>query len=185
MDEQLPQPEQQVQAGEPTTSPSQQEEYLVAQWTEAEHTSSPFAPHIRLRLIMGAITLCVSFIGLGIWLGQLNFYFAAVVVLAGLAAVFQQNKHGETPLEVVVTTARVQIGKRIVALNNLTGFWLQDDSDLLVIYFESKRPSVVPISCFYRSNDREEVRTTLLQVLPELEPRNKHFTDRFSNYFKF
>jgi len=179
-EEPTPQPETKT-----VQTPVEQEEFLVAEWTEAPHQSDPFSPQIRLRIIAGALVLTATFILLGIWLKQLNFYFAAAVVLAALAAVFQQNKHGEPQLEVIITTARVQIGKKIISLSDLTGFWVATDRDSLVLYFESKRPSVIPISCFYSSNNLEEARENLLQVLPELEPRAKHYTDRFSDYFKF
>lgn len=163
----------------------EQEEYLVANWTEAAHKRNPFSPGIRAKLIAGSFVLVALFIFLGIWLGQFNFYFAAVVVVTGLAAIFQQNKHGDPQLEIVVTTERLQIGKRIIPLTEITGFWLKEDGKNLVLYFESKKANVIPISCFYSSSNPEEIRSQLIQVLPELEPKKEHYTEKFSDYFKF
>ncbi|CAN5135916.1 hypothetical protein BH11PAT4_BH11PAT4_1800 [soil metagenome] len=163
---------------------AQPTEQLLSQWKEPEQAHTQFSGRVRLSLLLGGGTLSVLVIALGYWLDEFNFYIAAAVILMGLAAMFAQNRRPIQLKTVTVTNLRIGVDEREFSLPDLAGFWLQQESEGLVIMLEHKKPALIPVSFFFPEQNRELAQKTMLQVLPELEPRASHFTDKFSNYFR-
>lgn len=160
------------------------EEQLVAQWQEPEQAHSQFSPRVSFLLIAGGLILSIAISALGYWLQESSYYVASGVVVMGVVAMIAQNKRPAHLKVITLTNQRLGIDEQAHLLSDLAGFWLQQEPEGLVIFVEHKKPALIPVSFFFASNEREVAQKTLLQVLPELEPRASHFTDRFSNYFR-
>jgi hypothetical protein len=163
---------------------AQPTEQLLSQWQEPELAHNQFSSRVRLSLLLGGGLLSVMVVGLGYWLDEFSFYVAAAVVLMGVAAMFAQNRRPVHLKTVTVTNLRIGVDEREFLLPDLAGFWLLEESEGLVIMLEHKKPALIPASFFFPEQNRDLAQKTMLQVLPELEPRASHFTDKFSNYFR-
>jgi hypothetical protein len=163
---------------------AQPTEELLSQWQEPEQAHTQFSSRVRLTLLLGGSVLSILVIALGYWLDEFSFYVAAAVVLMGVAAMFAQNKRPIHLKTVTVTNLRIGVDEREFLLPDLAGFWLQQESEGLVIMLEHKKPALIPVSFFFPEQNRDLAQKTMLQVLPELEPRATHFTDKFSDYFR-
>lgn len=160
------------------------EEQLVAQWQEPEQAHSQFSARVSFLLILGGIGLSIAVSALGYWLKEVSFYVASGVVVMGVVAMIVQNKRPAQLKTITITNQRLGIDERELSLSELAGFWLQQEAEGLVVTVEHKKPALIPVTFFFANSDREAAQKTLLQVLPELEPRASHFTDRFSSYFR-
>lgn len=163
---------------------TQVEEQLLTQWVEPEQAHSQFSARLKFSLVAGGLLLSTLIVAAGYWLKEFSFYVAAAVVLMGVAAMFAQNKRPIHLKTITITNQRIGVDDREIFLADLAGFWLQQEVEGLVVTLEHKKSALIPVSFFFANESTETAKQTLLQVLPELEPRAAHFTDRFSNYFR-
>lgn len=160
------------------------EERLVTQWTEPQHQSSSLDARQRLQIIGGSLVLFALALGMGIWQHAYNYYLAAAGIVCASVAVLTQGMHKHSGRQISVTSTRFMIGDTVYPIADLAGFWLRQDDGVLVISLEYKKPSLVPPTCFFPTLDEQEVRSVLTGVMPELEPREEHFSEGIGRYFK-
>ncbi len=161
-------------------------EEAVASWQEPPAVIVVLPPQVRRKLILGAAAATVILLGLALWMRSINLFLAAVVIVVGVFSVLKRQKQPEEQLDVQLTTRAVSIGKRVYPLEDLAGFWLQQDEDdgALVVTIEHKKPMLIPPTFSYANTDEEDARQTLTAILPELEPRRTQFLDKYSRYFR-
>lgn len=162
----------------------QVEEQILTQWVEPEQAHNQFSARLKFTLVAGGVVLSSLIAGAGYWLHEFSFYVAAAVVLMGVAAMFSQNKRPIHLKTITITNQRIAIDAREIPLTDLAGFWLQQEVEGLVVMLEYKKSTLIPVSFFFATESIEAAKRTLLPILPELEPRASHFTDRFSSYFR-
>lgn len=178
--------EQQALDAEPAPSvATNPQEYLLAKWQENVQVKSAYLPRERLTIYTTAAVLVAVFLILAFWVKTWNFGLAGLVVIASVFALLAQNKHLPKARLVQLTNQRLLLDNQTYLLSDLAGFWFDYVDDQLVIVLEHRKPLMVPKSCFYQSNQEEEARKLLTQVLPEVEPRSLQLADKFGRYFRF
>jgi len=160
-------------------------ETLIAQWEEPPLHAMPLSKSMQFLMYAGGGVLAVAFVALAYWGKQFSFYLAAVGSLVGAAALANQNKREEVVQEVVITNERLLVGASSYPLAELSGFWLEHDSNRLMINVEKKKRTLLPISFAFRSESHEDAQAVLTQVLPELEAPQSPFANSINKYFRF
>lgn len=161
------------------------DEQLYAEWQEHTPDQHILTPSQRFLLLGGGLILMGVLGTMGFFLANWNFYFAAVVVLLSVVAIFVQNRRGIQARTIRLTSDRIMVDDRSYALVDLAGFWWEQDQERLLVTVEHKKPKLLPVSFFFASANPEEAQTALTKVLPEIEPRSPHFTDQFGRFFRF
>lgn len=157
-----------------------QPETVVAQWQESQPQGRLASPHFILLSLVGVVVLTILLIIGGIYAKDSIYYLgAAAAVALGLMLVTQNRALNQTR-NITLTTMRLVIGKNSTPLATLAGFWLEKVDDHCVINIEATKPRPFPISILYPSPSLEEVRTLLLPVLNEVEPREPTWADSLS-----
>lgn len=165
------------------STPAPAEEALVAEWQEpalTEDTRTFFSPPIVYGV---GGTIAVFLIAIGFWQKDWTFYLAAFTSLAASFMIVVQRKP-HPPLEIVLSTQRLQVGKKIFSLVELAGFWLEKTDAGIMINVEPAKRSLFPISFLAPTDSEGDVKEVLLQVLAEVEPREKNTTEGLNKYFR-
>ena len=158
-------------------------EVMVAQWQEQVPVTQSLSPQNQLLFLIGGIVLIVLFVLLGYFMKEWTLYFAAPVGALALITMKVQHHREEVPRVITITNQRIIVGEQNYGYTELSGFWLEPTGSTVVITLEYKRPSIVPVTLFFKDTDEQLTRQTLLQVLPELEARKSHFTDQIANKY--
>jgi hypothetical protein len=158
------------------------EETILSQWQEPEITSSSTVA-TSLPVVGGVTLFAIGIlIGLAIWQKDFTFYLAAAVALVAGLTVILQKRRPDVSLPVSLTTTRIIVGTKDYPLSDLAGFWLEESPGALVVNLEPKRSALVPITFLFDTLSEQEARQALLQVLPELEAREKTLSDTLNRY---
>jgi len=144
-------------------------------------TRPPRAP--RVLVLVAFVVLAALLTFLGFWLHDFTYYLAAVTIVAATVAVISQRRRPAAGREVTLTTQNLMVGRRSYPLSDLAGFWLEAAGEVTAVNVEPSKASVLPINFLY-PDDIHEARTTMLEVLPELEARHKAAGDRLSRYIR-
>ena len=163
---------------------AQSPEELIAQWEESSREVEPLDPTTRLLVIGAGPVIAIIFTLMGIFLHRSIYYLAAVATVAAIAAVIAQTRQAAPSLTISLTNTRLIVGKKSHLLTELSGFWMQKDAGHLMIHVEMTKPTIVPITFAYSSNDMDAARETLTQVLPEVEARIQQIGDSVNRYFR-
>jgi len=167
---------------EPTPQSAAADERLLGEWQEPAAAASSGGPGMGL-VIGGSVLAVAALIAMGYFLKDSTYYFGAVAAVAFALAIGVQRRGGGQPRGITLSTAHIQIGKKDYVLADMAGFWLKTDAGQTVINLEPKKVSAFPLS-FLHTASESEARAVMLNVLPELEPRQDDITDRVSRYFK-
>jgi hypothetical protein len=133
---------------------------------------------------VGSILLTTLSITLAYWLNESSFYIAGAVILVAVIALLVQSKRSTPLKQITITNLRIGINESEISLSELAGFWLENTGDGLVINLENKQPTFLPVSFFFANQETETAKKVMIQILPELEPRSSHFTDKLTQYFR-
>lgn len=161
------------------------EEVLIAEWKEKTPTKEPFTARDRGELIGGATLLAAALLALGIWRGEIHWYIAAVAVIIGMVAIFNEKKRIELPRTIQITNQRILVEQREYTLEGLAGFRLEQHEDVVVIMFDNKKPTLLPLTVYYQNDSFREAHDTLVRVLTELPPKEDHLADQLQRLFPF
>jgi hypothetical protein len=175
----------QTEPGKPVPlQPQAAPEQLVAEWTEPNEKLAELSQLPLVTVIIGAAILIGLLIGLGVWLRDFTLYMAAAASLAAAVAVISQRRRPAASRTVSLTTQNLVVGRRTYPLSDLAGFWLESVGEVTAVNVEPSKAAVLPINFLYPSAERAEARATLLEVLPELEPRHTTAGDSLSRYIR-
>jgi len=161
------------------------QEELLATWEEKAGEKSSIPQNIFFSVIIGVALLIIGSILVGFFTKNWTWYLAAAVIVSATAAIISQAKHSTKSREITITNLRIVVDERSYAISDMAGFWLEKQHDLLVITFEQKQRALLPLTCYYQNENVNEVTELLTQVLPEVDARPEHFTDRLNSYFHF
>ncbi|MCC2631519.1 MAG: hypothetical protein K0S20_218 [Patescibacteria group bacterium] len=154
---------------------------LLAQWKEPKLPESLDTNPLILPAL-GAAALVM--IGVGYWQKDWTFYLAATVAAFAAGMLVVQKKKPAEGLVISLAQEELVVGAKNYEITSLAGFWLSAEAGHVIINVEPAKASLFPISFFYENGSSEEARNLFLQVMPELEPRQKTAADTVGKYFK-
>jgi len=171
-----------MQQSEPA-SPQNSAEEPLASWTEpaqaAVGSTLPLVPTIS-----GLIGLAVLFVVLAYWQGLFGLYVAAFICLTAAILVVSARGKQAAGRAIALYETTLIIGRHGYSLASLAGFWLDATSrdDCIELNFELNRPGALPITCLFPGSP-EDAREIFLQLLPELERRERTVADQLADRF--
>jgi hypothetical protein len=160
-------------------------ELLLSTWKEQVPQALDVPRRLKLLYLIGGVVVVALFIALGYFFKDWTLYLAAPAAILALVAMIVQSKRVEKPRTITLTNQRIILDEQSYLFTDLSGFWLEVEGNTVVIALEYKKPSIVPITCFFENTNEAQARQALRQALPELEPRRSHFTDTLNRYFHF
>lgn len=157
-------------------------EFTIAQWQESEAASLPITKQSNHKLMLAGAVVAIVFLFLAIWLRNISFGVATFVSVFAIYSLRRIATYSENARRITLTNQRLQIGEQSFAIDDIAGFWLRQEGEILLVTFEPKKASLIPISCAFANTDEEVARQMLSQALAELEARPRHFTDSWIKF---
>ena len=148
---------------------------IISEWEEPLEDTSFAIP--RLWVVLTCIGIAILFALVGFFTKQSNFYFGAAAILATGFVVWSEKHAKPQPRKITISQYGIQINAKYYPVADLLGFWLEQDGEIVIVNLEPRKKSFFPISLLYPDETRNQIRTLLLQVLPEVEPRSKAVGD--------
>jgi len=174
-----------TQPGQPVPiQPAAAPEQLVVEWVEPTE-SAESGTQIPLRLVIGGgLGIAAVLILIGVLAKDFTYYLAATAMVAAGSAIVSQRRKPAAGRAVSLTTQALHVGRSTYPLTDVAGFWLEQAYDAVAVNIEPKKAAMLPITFLYPSEHPEDARQTLLEVLPELEPRQKTAADSLSRFIR-
>jgi len=174
-----------TQPGKPVLrQPESPPEAVVAEWTEPTESLEQDGRLPLLIVIVGGLLIAVGLLALGLWLHDFTYYLGTAAILAAVAAITSQRRRPAAPRDIILSTQSLHVGRQSYALSELAGFWLEPVGEAMAVNVEPKKAAMLPITFLYPSPHLDETRQTLLEVLPELEPRRSTAADSLNRYIR-
>lgn len=165
-------------------SQEQQIEEPLAEWQEPSLPSlGSNLPLVPSLVVLGVIALAMVLVA---YFAKIASFYIAAVACAAAAGILISGKNKESVgRSITLTDDSFIINSRTIPFAQLAGFWLEEsDLDTITqINLELKKPGLLPISCTIPSTEAE-TRDILIQVLAELESREKTPADDLAKRFR-
>jgi len=160
-------------------------EAILAEWQEPTIHKLSSPNHKTIFYIGGAVVICAILLFVGYTIGDTSLYLAAGVVAAALFTLLSSKHTSSHALPVTLTTEQLQIGRKIYALVEFSGFWITNESDFLVVNLKPKKASAISTSVLYPTQNITEVKDLFLNVLPEIQPPEMTLSDKLTSFIRF
>lgn len=142
---------------------------IIANFEEPKIPQSVSHSILQKRLILFATVTFIIMIAIGVWMKDWTFYLAAGVVGMASFSILAQHKNAK-PQSIAITNEVIQIGQKIIQINDLIGFWLEREQEYIGVNLVRKHREIIPASFLFPTQNPDEVREIMLQILPEIEP---------------
>lgn len=158
---------------------------ILSQWKEPATEAYGLATGGKQKYLwIGLGATAILLIVIGVLTHDINYYLGAGVLISAIFALVAQIRKPGASLDIAITNAGVAIGNKTYSLDDISGFWLNSASQYIAINLELKKRTALPITFLYPTDNASEARNLLLEILPELEPRQSDITDGLSRWIR-